>query len=280
MTGRTADDDGTPPWPGAGPRRGSGTGLTGRVAIVTGGNSGIGRAAALALAWAGARVVIAARREPEGVAVAAQIEEEGGAATFVPTDVTQEADVRRMVETTLQTYGRLDVAVNNAGADTTAGVSASTAVTELEEADWDRIVGVNLKGVWLSMKHELRPMLEAGAGAIVNTSSVAGLVGIRNSSAYTASKHGVVGLTKAAALEVAARGVRVNAICPGTVETPMLERVFAVQPERRDAYAAAEPIGRIAAPHEVADVVLFLCSDAASYLTGAAIPVDGGWSAG
>ena len=132
----------------------------------------------------------------------------------------------------------------------------------------------------MSMKHELRPMLERGAGAIVNTSSIAGLIGIRNSSAYTASKHGVIGLTRATALEVASRGVRVNAICPGTVKTPMLERVFAVQPGRRAAYAAAEPVGRIAAPHEIADVVLFLCSDAASYLTGAAIPVDGGWSAG
>ena len=250
------------------------------MAIVTGGNSGIGRAAALGLARAGAGVVIAARREPEGAAVVAQIEAEGGAATFVPTDVAKEADVRRMVEMALQTYGRLDVAFNNAGADTTAGVSASTAVTELEEADWDRIVDVNLKGVWLSMKHELRPMLERGAGAIVNTSSIAGLIGIRNSSAYTASKHGVIGLTRATALEVASRGVRVNAICPGTVKTPMLERVFAVQPGRRAAYAAAEPVGRIAAPHEIADVVLFLCSDAASYLTGAAIPVDGGWSAG
>jgi NAD(P)-dependent dehydrogenase (short-subunit alcohol dehydrogenase family) len=235
---------------------------------------------ALAMARAGARVVIAARREPEGAAVVAEIEDEGGSATFVRTDVTREADVRRMVETALLTYGRLDVAFNNAGADTTSGVSSSTAVTDLEEADWDRIVDVNLKGVWLSMKHELRPMLDRGDGAIVNTSSIAGLIGLRNSGAYTASKHGVVGLTKAAALEVAARGVRVNAICPGTIETPMLDRVFAVQPGRRAAYAAAEPIGRIALPREVAGVVLFLCSDAASYLTGAAIPVDGGWSAG
>ena len=160
------------------------------------------------------------------------------------------------------------------------GVSTSTTVTELEEADWDRILDVNLKGVWLSMKHELQPMLEAGAGSIVNTSSIAGLVGIRNSTAYTASKHGVVGLTKAAALKVAGRGVRVNAICPGSVQTPMLERVFDVQPERRAAYAAAEPLGRIATPGEVADVVVFLCSDAASYVTGAAVPVDGGWAAG
>ena len=181
MTDQPADD-------GTVPRRGAGAGFNGRVAIVTGGNSGIGRAAALGLARAGAGVVIAARREPEGAAVVAQIEAEGGAATFVPTDVAKEADVRRMVEMALQTYGRLDVAFNNAGADTTAGVSASTAVTELEEADWDRIVDVNLKGVWLSMKHELRPMLERGAGAIVNTSSIAGLIGIRNSSAYTASK--------------------------------------------------------------------------------------------
>jgi NAD(P)-dependent dehydrogenase (short-subunit alcohol dehydrogenase family) len=254
--------------------------LEGRVAIVTGGNSGIGRATALALAQVGARVVVAARREPEGVAVVAEIEAAGGGAVFVRTDVTKEADVERLIETALRAYGRLDVAFNNAGTDTTDGVSTSTAVTELEEADWDRIIDVDLKGVWLSMKHELRPMLGAGAGSIVNTSSIAGLVGIRNSAAYTASKHGVIGLTKAAALEVAGSGVRVNAICPGTVQTPMLERVFDAQPERRAAYAAAEPMGRIAASREVADVVVFLCSDAASYVTGAAVPVDGGWAAG
>ena len=254
--------------------------LDGRVAIVTGGNSGIGRAAALALARAGARVVVAARREPEGAAVVVEIEAAGGGASFVRADVAKEDDVERMVEAALLTYGRLDIAFNNAGADTTSGVSKSTAVTELGEADWDRILDVNLKGVWLSMKHELPPMLEAGAGSIVNTSSIAGLVGVRNSAAYTASKHGVVGLTKAAALEVAGSGVRVNAVCPGTVETPMLERVFAAQRERRAGYAAAESMGRIAAPREVADVVVFLCSDAASYVTGAAVPVDGGWAAG
>jgi len=250
------------------------------VAVVTGGNSGIGRAAALALAQAGAKVVVAARREPEGAAAVSEIETAGGEALFVRTDVAKEADTERMVETALRTYGRLDIAFNSAGADTMGGVSKSTAVSELEEADWDRIVDVNLKGVWLSMKYELRAMLEAGSGAIVNTSSIAGLVGVRNSAAYTASKHGVVGLTKAAALEVAGSGVRVNAVCPGTVQTPMLDRVFAAQPERRAAYAAAEPMGRIAMPREVADVVVFLCSDAASYVTGAALPVDGGWAAG
>lgn len=250
------------------------------MAIVTGGNSGIGHAAALALARAGARIVVAARREPEGAAVVAEIEAAGGGAVFVRTDVAKEADVELMVETALRSYGRLDIAFNNAGTDSMGGVSTSTTVTQLEEADWDRILDVNLKGVWLSMKHELRPMLEAGAGSIVNTSSIAGLAGLRNSTAYTASKHGVVGLTKAAALEVAGRGVRVNAICPGPVQTPLLDRVFDAQPERRAAYVAAEPMGRIAAPREVADVVVFLCSDAASYVTGAAVPVDGGWAAG
>lgn len=250
------------------------------MALVTGGTSGIGRATAGVLAAAGAKVAVAGRSEGKGTQAVGELEASGAEVLFVAGDVSREADVAAMVAQTLERFGRLDMACNAAGADTMEHLaSTSTATADLEEGDWDRIVDVNLKGTWLSMKHELAPMVQAGRGSIVNVSSVGGLVGIANSSAYCAAKHGVIGLTRAAALEVAPQGIRVNAVCPGTVDTPMLERVLDAQPQRRAAYGSADPMGRIAQPAELAQVMAFLCSPGASYLTGAAIPVDGGWTA-
>jgi NAD(P)-dependent dehydrogenase (short-subunit alcohol dehydrogenase family) len=253
--------------------------LENKVIIVTGGSSGIGLAASLALSSEGARVVIASRDQAEGERAVKSIESAGGQAGFIKTDITDASQVRLMVKFTIERYGRLDCAFNNAGTDSMSGSSPGTSILEFNEEDWDRVINVNLKGVWLCMKYELPEMLRMGKGSIVNNSSVAGLVGIPNSSAYTASKHGVVGLTKAVALEYARAGIRVNAVCPGAVMTPMLERVFARQPDREPIYAALQPIGRLGSPEEVANCVVWLCSDESSLVTGHALPVEGGWTA-
>lgn len=253
--------------------------LKDKVVIVTGGSSGIGKAASVALSKEGARVVIASRNESEGASVVELIEGSGGEAGFVKTDVANSSEVRAMVEYTVGKYGRLDCAFNNAGMDSTSCASPGTSILEFTEEDWDRIINVNLKGVWLCMKYELPEMLKLGKGAIVNNSSVAGLVGIPNTTAYTASKHGVVGLTKSAALEYAEKGIRINAVCPGAVRTPMLERIFEKQPERKDAYAKLQPIGRFGSPEEIAECVVWLCSDESSLVTGHALPAEGGWTA-
>jgi NAD(P)-dependent dehydrogenase (short-subunit alcohol dehydrogenase family) len=246
--------------------------LEGKVALVTGGGSGIGRASALAFAREGARVVVADVAVAGGAETVTIIKGAGGKATFVQTDVAKASEVEALLATTVATYGRLDCAHNNAGIE---GIEASTA--DYPEADWDRVIAVNLKGVWLCMKYELPQMQLQGGGAIVNTASIAGLVGAHRMPAYVASKHGVAGLTKAAALEYAKAGIRVNAVCPGVIRTPMVERFFFTRHPRAEARLTAfEPIGRLGTPEEVAAAVLWLCSDAASFVTGHTMAVDGG----
>ena len=251
--------------------------LDDRVALVTGGSSGIGRASALAFAGRGAKVVVADLDVDGGGETVHLIREAGGEADFVRADVSKANDVESMVDRAVERFGRLDFGFNNA-ADVAAHLDAIGPTHEYPEENWDRIIDVNLKGVWLCMKYEIRRMLEQGGGAIVNTASVLGLVGCENMSGYVASKHGVVGLTRAAALEYAGRGIRVNAVCPGYIHTPMIQSRLD-DPESRDRMLAREPVGRVGTPEEVAEAVVWLCSDAASFVTGHAMAVDGGWTA-
>ncbi len=246
--------------------------FNGKVALVTGGGSGIGRATAVAFAQHGAKVVVVDVDEVAGEETAAMARAANTDVLFVRADVSQRADVEAMVRAAVNQYGRLDIAHNNAGI---AGAQAPLA--DYPEEDWDRVIDVNLKGVWLCMKYELRQMLRQGGGAIVNTSSAAaGLKGSRNVSAYVASKHGIIGLTRSAALEYARSNVRINAVCPGTIHTAMIDR-FAGGDERILAqYAEGEPVGRLGTPEDVANAVLWLCSDAAGFVTGASLTVDGG----
>lgn len=246
----------------------------GRVALVTGAASGIGRATAIAFGERGASVVVADVNAEEGEETARRVVDAGGHALFVEADVSKATDVAALLEAIQRGFGRLDFAFNNAGIE---GRSAST--VDHTEDDWDRVIDVNLKSVWLCMKHELPLMLEARRGAIVNCSSIAGLVGFPNAPAYVASKHGVVGLTKAAALEVAAAGVRVNAVCPGVIQTAMVDRAVRARPGLEAELTAGEPVGRLGLPEEIAWATLWLCSDEATFVTGAALPVDGGWVA-
>jgi NAD(P)-dependent dehydrogenase (short-subunit alcohol dehydrogenase family) len=244
--------------------------LEGKVALVTGGASGIGRATALAFAREGAKLVIADINEEGGQQTVHMITEKGGEAIFVRTDVSQAVEVQALISTAVETYGRLDCAHNNAGIS--GGGRALTA--EYPEDRWQQVIAVNLTGVWLCMKYEIPQMLHQGGGTIVNTASAAGLVGSRGISAYVASKHGVVGLTKTAALEYAQQGIRVNCVCPGVIQTPMTER--ALRDPVMQAQITARPIGRVGAPEEVAEAVVWLCSDAASFVTGHAMSIDGG----
>ncbi len=243
----------------------------GKVALVTGGNSGIGKATALAFAAEGAKVVIAARREQEGARVVEQIEVAGGEAHFIKTDVSNEADVDAMVRQTVGRFGRLDYAFNNAGVGGGGGP-----IHESESADWDRIVSINLKGVWLCMKYEIAFMREQGFGAIVNNSSSAGLAGYAENAIYAASKFGVTGLTMSAAVQYADQGIRKNAVSPGWTLTPMVEEPGSAESEGDSQALDETPQKRIAAPEEIAEAALWLCSDAASFVTGVALPVDGG----
>lgn len=248
--------------------------LNGKVALVTGGSSGIGRATALAFAREGAKVVVADVMVEGGQETVRLLTATGGQGLFVKTDVSRAAEVEALIGRAVATYGRLDCAFNNAGVE-----GAFVTTSEYSEADWDRVVAINLKGVWLCMKYEIAHMLRQGGGAIVNTASGAGLVGVPNLSAYVASKHGVVGLTKTAALEYAKAGIRVNAVCPGVIQTPMVARLTSNRPDLSEALVAAEPMGRTGRPEEVAAAVVWLCSDAASFVTGHALSVDGGYVA-
>jgi len=246
--------------------------FTGKVAFVTGAASGIGRAAALAFAREGASVVVADVSEEDNQETARMIEEQGGRALAVRCDVTRTEDVRAALERTVEAFGRLDVAFNNAGVEPRKLVPTA----EVEDAEWDRIISIDLRGVFLCMKHEIPLMLKQGGGAIVNTSSGAGIIGIKGNPAYTAAKHGVIGLTRATALDYASANIRVNAVCPGYVDTPMMARFTGGTAEGRARVVSEEPIGRMAQPEEIANAVLWLCSDASSFTVGHALIVDGG----
>ncbi len=248
--------------------------LDGKVALITGAGSGIGRASALAFAREGAKVAVADIVVEGGEETVRMVKEAGGEAFFIKVDVSNAADVEAMVNAVVDTYGRIDCAYNNAGIE---GRLAST--DEYPEDVFDKVIDINLTGVWLCMKYELPHMLKQGSGAIVNTASGAGLIGVAGMSAYVASKHGVVGLTKTAALEYAKSGIRVNAVCPGLIQTPMVERITADQPQLGEALVAAEPVGRTGKPEEIAESVVWLSSDAASFVTGHAMSVDGGYVA-
>jgi NAD(P)-dependent dehydrogenase (short-subunit alcohol dehydrogenase family) len=248
-----------------------GSGFDGKVVLVTGGASGLGQAAVGLLVGRGARVVVADLQRDRGEQVVADAQAADGEAVFCATDVTKEEDVAAAVATALDTWGRLDGALNNAG---TTGPSNTTVDYTLE--DWNRVLTLNLTSVFLCLKHEIPPMVAQGGGAIVNTSSGAGLVGFAGLPAYVASKHGVIGITRAAALEYVRSGVRINAVCPGSTRTPMLEGFMGGDPAIERAMAQSAPIGRLARPEEIAQAMVWLLSDAASFMVGHALAVDGG----
>jgi NAD(P)-dependent dehydrogenase (short-subunit alcohol dehydrogenase family) len=250
--------------------------LEGKIALVTGGSSGIGRATALAFAREGASVMVADVNVEGGEATARSVQEAGGRATFARADVARATEVEALIGRAVETYGRLDCAFNNAGVG--GYVEGASFHTYPEEA-WDRVIDINLKAVWLCMKYEIAQMLDQGGGAIVNTASIWGLLGGGGLPAYVASKHGVVGLTRRAAIEYARQHIRVNAVCPGFIRTPMTEPRLAANPDLEAHWSQLEPVGRIGAPEEVAEAVVWLCSDAASFVTGHPMAVDGGFAA-
>jgi NAD(P)-dependent dehydrogenase (short-subunit alcohol dehydrogenase family) len=246
---------------------------TNKIVLVTGGTSGIGKATALAFAEAGAKVALTGRREKEGADVAAAIIKNGGTAAFVRADVAKDAEVVKAIDFVLSTYGRLDVAFNNAGVEITGPLPAVT------EEDYRRTFDINVWGVLNSMKHEIVAMLKNGGGAIVNTSSVAGHIGLPQASLYVATKHAVEGLTKAVALEFAKQGIRVNSVAPGTIATDMVDRMVGKAGDGRDWLLSLHPVGRFGTSEEVAAAILYLASDAARFTTGTTLLVDGGWTA-
>lgn len=248
--------------------------LADKVALITGGSTGIGKACALAFSREGAKVVIADMNGEAGEETVSLVRAKGGEASFVKTDVSQPDEVESLFGQVMATYGRLDCAFNNAGIPGSIGFSTH----EYPDESWQRVLDVNLKGVWLCMRQEIIQMLRQGGGAIVNTASIWGLVGAPGASAYVASKHAVAGLTRAAALEYASRGIRINAVNPGTIRTPILDPFIAAMPDFESFMTARHPIGRIGRPEEVAEAVVWLCSDAASFVIGQNLPVDGGYT--
>ena len=248
--------------------------FAGKVALVTGAGSGIGLATAKAFGEAGASVVLADRGEDAVRAAAEGLSASGGKALAVRCDVTDDTQVASMIDRTVSAFGRLDAAFNNAGV-----MQRRVDTAEISGDEWDRVMAINLRGVWSCMKYELPQMLRNGGGAIVNCSSIGGVIGVPGLAAYHAAKHGVIGLTKTAALEYATRKIRINAVCPGTINTPMAESLTGGDPKILAEFLKDEPIGRIAEPEEVAAAVLWLCSPGASYVVGHALLVDGGYTA-
>jgi NAD(P)-dependent dehydrogenase (short-subunit alcohol dehydrogenase family) len=245
-----------------------------KVAIVTGATSGIGRAAAIAYAKEGARVVVAGRRAAEGEETVRLLKAQGGEGFFLATDVSKGAQVKELVDRTMQKLGRLDFAFNNAGVE-----QGPTPFLEQDEETYDRVMDINVKGVWLSMKYEIPAMLKTGGGSIVNTSSSLGVVGMPGIEIYAASKHAVIGLTKSAAVEFGKQGIRINAVLPAAIETDMLQRFVGDNAETRAYMNAKHPIGRIGKPEEIADAVIWLSSSKSSFVTGHSLLVDGGFTA-
>ena len=245
-----------------------------KVAIVTGATSGIGRAAAIAYAREGAKVVVAGRRATEGEETVRLLQAQGGEGIFVKTDVSKAVQMKELVERTLQKFGRLDIAFNNAGIE-----QVPLPFLEQDEQTFDQVVDINAKGVWLCMKYEIPAMLKTGGGSIVNTASVFGVIGVPGNEIYIASKHAVIGLTKSAAVEFGKQGIRVNAILPGVVDTDMYERFAGDKPEFRAQMTAMHPIGRIGKSEEIADAAIWLSSSKSSFVTGHSLMVDGGYTA-
>ena len=249
--------------------------LQGKVAIITGGTSGIGRDTAVLFAEAGAKVVVAGRREAEGNETVDLIRKAGGVGLFVQTDVSKARDIEALVRRSVEKFGRVDTAFNNAGIE-----GNWRPIVDQSEEEWDHVININLKGVWLCVKHEIQQMLkQGGGGTIVNMSSVAGLMGAPAAAPYCASKHGVIGLTRTAALEYAKQKIRVNAVCPAVIETPMEQRRFG-EPEAHKYALSMHPIGRLGTPREIAEAVLWLCSEKSSFMTGHYIVLDGGFLVG
>lgn len=248
--------------------------FSGKTAIVTGGSFGIGRAAAVSFAARGANVVVADIIEDKDQETLKLVRAAGSEGMFVQCDVSNEANVKTLIDETIVRFGRLDFAFNNAGIE---GILAPT--HECTTDNWEKVMNINLKGVWFCMKYELLQMLKQGSGAIVNNASIAGMIGFPNIPAYVASKHGVIGLTKTAALEYAKTGIRINVVCPGAIKTPMIDRFTGNNKDAEKGFESKEPVGRLGRPEEVAETVIWLCSSASSFITGDAIPVDGGWTA-
>ncbi|WP_036479970.1 SDR family oxidoreductase [Myxosarcina sp. GI1] len=248
--------------------------LESKVALVTGGTSGIGRATAIALGAAGAKVVFSGRREPEGKETAAMIRDVGAECLFVRSDVSREKDVKALVQKTIETYGKLDCAFNNAGID-----PPSIPLHEQSIEDFDKLMAINLRGLFMCMKYEILAMLDRGEGVIVNNSSMAGLIGFPGVSPYVASKHAVMGLTRSAALDYGKQGIRINAINPGIIATQMIDRLTETTETTADDLVSAIPMGRMGQAEEIAKPVVFLCSDASGYITGQPLVLDGGYTA-